>query len=508
MNPMPTHSQMRPAIRAGLQRLRRDAEACVWLPLCALLVVPLDVAAQDGTARHVDRFIAECPIEDHDEVDHLRFSDRCIPLDVLPRRPRPLLELGEPFLTTGTLARGIRMPGGAVWQPAFLAFGEVRTAVQGGRFGDDREIAEAAARFDLFGNLYLTQTERVVVGLRPLDQNGRFTRYTFRNPDPEAEEEGTFTDELNSTVSTLFFEGDILSLIPSLDRRDTRGLDIYFSVGRQPLAFQDGLLINEDIIDMVGLTRANMKILGTANTRITGVYAWGGVTRQGMGINRNDDDGGLFGLFTEIDIKATTLEFDAVYTRGGEEIGDGIHVGAADIRRIGRFNNTFRVLGSLPIGDETPFNSRGVLFHNQLSWTPNGNHNFWYIGSFVGLDRFRSAARGPGFGGPVGQTGILFAAPGLGRVGAAIGSVADEAAGASIGYQMFFGHTRQQLLLEVGGRKRFNDDALGRDLLGGGARYQMAMGRRMILLLDGTAAYDLVEKSTASFGRFELLLRL
>jgi hypothetical protein len=494
-------------MRAGYERLRRR-RATLSLPLCAILAVPLGVAAQDGTARHVDRFIAECPVEHHDGDDHLRFSDRCIPLTVMPRRPRPFLELGEAFLTTGTLGRGIRMPGGAVWQPALLAFGEIRTGLQGGSFGDDRDIAEAAARFDLFGNLYLTQTERVVVGLRPLDQDGMFTRYTFRHPDPESEEVGVFTDELNRTVSTLFFEGDILSLIPSLDRRDTRGLDIYFSVGRQPLAFQDGLLINEDILDMVGVTRANMKILGTANTRITGVYAWSGVTRQGRGVNRHDDDGSLFGLFTEIDVKATTMEFDAVFTRGGEEIGDGIHVGAADIRRIGRFNNTLRVLASMPVGEETLFNSRGLLIHNQFSWTPHGNHNLWYIGSFLGLERFRSAARGPGFGGPVGQTGILFAAPGLGRVGAAIGSVADEAAGASIGHQMFFGHTRQQLLLEVGGRKRFNDEAVGRDLLGGGARYQMAMGRRMILVLDGTAAYDLVEERTASFGRLEFVLRL
>ena len=57
----------------------------------------------------------------------------------------------------------------------------------------------------------------------------------------------------------------------------------------------------------------------------------------------------------------------------------------------------------------------------------------------------------------MGRTGILFAAVGLGRYGAALGNRADNAVGGSLGYQMFFKRTRQQLIVELGGRKHTNN---------------------------------------------------
>jgi len=53
--------------------------------------------------------------QDHGEDEGgSRFSDEPIPLADLPERPNPILELGEPFLGTGTLSQGFTMPGGAV----------------------------------------------------------------------------------------------------------------------------------------------------------------------------------------------------------------------------------------------------------------------------------------------------------------------------------------------------------------------------------------------------------
>lgn len=513
----PAHAGHEVAMGLRGLRLVRPGRGIGWTTL-ALATLLAACAHQPRWTGEIDRFEAECAEgAEADHSDHSRLSDQCIPLADLPNRPRALLELGEPFLGTGTMSPGFKIPGGAVWQPAFLAFGTVRTAAQGGTFGPSEQrqtLGEAAARFDLFGNLYLTQTERVVVGLRPLDQGGSFTRFTFADPfEGDASEEGEFVDELNATIGTLFMEGDILSLFPFLDRRDTRGLDIYFSVGRQPLAFQDGILLNEDALDMVGLTRANMKIGRIPNTRLTGVFAWGEVSRHGFDPrppDEREENSSLFGLFSEIDFRSTTMEFDAVYVLGDSITGDGIHAGFGDIRRIrGRFNNTFRVLASFPVGEETPFNTQGFLIHNQLSWTPYGNHDLWYIGAFAGIKRFRSAARGPAFGGPVGQTGILFAAPGLGRVGAALGSMSDYSVGGALGRQIFFAKTRQQIVLEVGGRVITNtDEVAGGSLFGGGARYQAAMGRRFVLVLDGSAAYDVDAESTAAFGRLELVLQL
>lgn len=452
--------------------------------------------------------------ESHSES---RFSDEPIPLADLPKRPPAPLELGEPFLGTGTLSQGIKLPTGAVWQPAFLAFGTVRSAVQGLDNGAaNTQFAEAAARFDLFGNLYLTQTERVLIGFRPLDQDGQFTRYTI-SADPELPDSlADFQDELNVGIRTLFFEGDLGELFPALDWNDSGGLDVGFSVGRQPLSFQDGLLLNEDAIDAVGLTRANMKVGGLVNMRVTGLFGWGDIDRPTVGGNRGDKSAWLVGLFTETDSRTRTVEFDALYVSADDTTGDGVYVGLGSTQRIGRYNHTFRALASFPVGDEMLSNRQGVLLHNQLSWTPHHTLNHIYVNGFLGIGEFRSAARSPSAGGPLGQTGILFAAVGLGRYGAALGNGADNAVGGSAGYQIFFDQTRKQVIVEVGGRYTYDEETVGpRDALAAGARFQAAFGRRGVLVLDAFGAYDIDDielggdSSELSFGgRLEVVIKL
>ncbi len=455
--------------------------------------------------------------EGEEEHSESRFSDEPIPLADIPKRPPPLLELGEPFLGTGTLSQGIKLPTGAVWQPAFLAFGTFRSAAQGIDNGvAATQFIEAASRFDLFGNLYLTQTERVLIGFRPLDEDGRFTRFTLSS-DPELPDSlADFQEELNFAIRTLFFEGDLGELFPSLDWNDSGGLDIGLSVGRQPLSFQDGLLINEDAIDAVGLTRANMKVGGLVNMRVTGLFAWGDINRPAVGGHAGDKSAWLVGLFTETDSRKRTVEFDALYVSADDTTGDGIYLGLGSTQRIGSYNHTFRALASFPVGDETVANSQGVLLHNQLSWTPHHTLNLIYINTFVGINEFRSAARGPSAGGPLGRTGILFAAVGLGSYGAALGNGADNAVGGSVGYQMFFANTRKQLLLEAGGRYTYDEDTVGpRDAIAAGARFQMAFGRRGVIVLDGFGSYDIDsvdlggDSSELSFGgRFEVVIKL
>ncbi len=482
------------------------------LPLGAQQQQSQQSQQQQAKPGEKDRFLKECSegAKEQEKGGESRLSDKCLPLAEIAQRPHALIELGEPFLGTGTLHKGIKLPGGAVWQPAFLAFGTLRTAAQGGHTNPgSTDLAEAAGRFDLFGNLYLTQTERVLVGLRPLDRDGRFTSYTFTNPPLNAKgEKESFHSELNGVVRTLFFEGDFGELFPNIDNDDSGSWDIYFSVGRQPLDFQDGLLVNENALDMVGLTRANMKLGSVVNTRITAVYSWGQIDRQSAQGNIRDDSASLFGLFSEMDLRSTTLQLDAAFVNGSTSSGDGIYAGIGDIRRWGRANNVFRVLGSFPIGGETAFNTRGVLLHDQFSWTSRHSDNFWYFDTFVGIDRFRSAARGPSSGGPLGQTGILFAAPGIGRVGAGLSNQADNALGGSFGHQIFLHDTRQQLVFEVGGRARMKKLNSGSNLAGLGARYQAAFHRRVLFVVDGSTAWDFVSNGMRVFGRFDLTLNL
>lgn len=439
-----------------------------------------------------------------------RFSDEPVPLADVPARPAPLLEIGEKFLGPGNLSEGFTLPTGAVWQPYFIAFGSLRGGLQGAT-ERGRDFAEASSRFDLFGNLYLTQTERILVGIRPFDDDGRFTRYTIHADSTLPGEESGFQDELNAEIRTLFFEGDIGEIFPGLDPDDSGSTDIYFSVGRQPLRFQDGLLINEDAIDMVGLTRSNMQLFELVNTRATAVFGWGDVDR----LNRGDPSAKIFGLFTETDTRERTVQLDAMVVTANDARGDGLYGGVSSTRRIGHYNNTLRVLGSYPLGTETAFTRKGLLVHNEFGWTPHHTHNWVYINTFGGIGQFRSAARAPSAGGPLGQTGVLFAAVGLGRYGAALGSRADNAVGGSVGYQWFFDQNRKQLLLEGGGRYTYDkmNALVGRDAAAVGARYQMAAGRRFIIEVSGFGSYTFSTlppgvSAVDAGGRFEVTIRL
>lgn len=449
-----------------------------------------------------------------------RLSDQPIPLAQLPKRPKPLLELGSPFLGTGRIRQGFRIPGGAVWQPSFLLFGSFRTGLS--VFDDDRvTTTQWANRLDLFGNLYLSGTERLVFGLRPLDEtveDGRrsFTGAAWFSPDPG--DSGGGIDAFNfdwDTVTHLFFEGDFGEIFPALDPEDRRAADLGFSVGRQPINFQEGLLIN-DFVDAVGITRNNLRPDGTVNMRITGLFAWNQINRNTPSTdvairNQEAEKARLVGMFTEIDWRFSTVAIDWIYVNGGTfrglsdvTAGDGIYAGVSFVQRRGAFNSSFRLLGSIPLGDETPAGNPlgisdpaggGALFFSEISWTPHHSHDLFYFNGFAAIDDYRAAALDPTIPGPLARAGILFAGPGLGNYPGALSSTASEVIGGAFGYQKFLAHTRQQLLVEAGGR--FSTQSCSGSLsscdghsIAGGARYQIALGRRNVLVFDAFAAWE------------------
>jgi len=414
-----------------------------------------------------------------------RLSGEAIPLqlDDFPSRNGPFIEIGENFLGSGNLQGGFTMPGGAVWQPYFIVFGNLRSGLQ--TFGTSkRPVQEWANRLDIFANLYLTFTERIIVGIRPLDKKGIFTGYTFR---PGTQQGINVKDQLNAEITTLFFEGDFGELFPDFDPFDRHGLDFGISVGRQPVSFQEGVLINDNI-DAAGITRINMKWFGAINFRWSLMYGWNKINRRSATINLEDNNAQLVGLFTELDNRASTIAIDAIYVDAKDSTGDGIYGGISNVSRIGSMNATIRIVGSYPIGKETDFNRPGALLMAQLGWTPVRTHNFLYLNLFAGFDKYRSAARDPAVGGPLAPSaGVLFSGAGLGRFGSALSNLADDVVGSVLGYQIFFSSTRQQLVFELGGRYGYKDT--GQSAAALGMRYQLALGQRFLVQIDGAGGY-------------------
>ena len=453
--------------------------------------------SKDGENKHGEAPHDKGNAEGHAKDGHSsRISDEYIPLqiDAMPKRPKPIIELGEPFKGTGTLAPGFTLPTGAVWQPSLLVFGTARMAVQSNDLGGGR-VSEAVARLDLFANLQLSGSERLVLGFRNLDQDGRFTSYVFENERPGGED-GSF-DELNAEVGTLFFEGDFGEIFPYLSPRDFKPTDIGFAIGRQPLFFQEGMLIN-DTIDGIGLTRNSVLPKKTSNFRATLFYGWNNVNRSSP-----VETGRLFGLFTSTDFRKSTMDIDAAFVQGENNLDDVLTVGLSAVQRIGLTNTSFRFLGSFPSGDDTAADN-GYLVLSEVSWTPLGTHDHVYINTFWAGNEFFAAALDPSVGGPLGRAGISFTSVGLGQYGAALSARAIDTAGAAFGYQSFFAHNRQQLIFELAGRLD-TEEGLG-DQYATTLRYQTAMGRRAVFVLDGFANWLEVIDDYSYGGRLELVV--
>lgn len=437
-----------------------------------------------------------------------RLSDEAIPLQTedFPERPAPIVELGEnPFLGSGYIGPGFEIPTGAQWQPLFIVYGQYRSALQTFDSGlDGGYVAEWSNRLDLFGNLYLTPTERINIGFRPLDDDNEFTGYRF---DDNSNDHG-WVDRLNAEINTLFFEGDFGEIFPNLDPTDTKSLDYGFSVGRQPLLLQDGVILNDEI-DSIGITRTSLFLFGSSAFRITGLFGWGQINR---GNNIRDRNAKIGGISTSGDWDKFTLDTDAFITFSDDAGGDQVNIGTSLIRRFGHVNATLSANASFvtdspdsptPPGQMTAIDN-GLLLLAQLSLTPPYTHDLVYLNAFAGIDRFRSAARSPSVGGPLGRVGILFAAIGNGRYGAPLTNQADNAVGGALGYQMFFNGGRQQLVGEIGGRIRY-DDTPG-DGIAGGLRYQHALGQHVILSAD-TFVGQLSERDVSYGLRSEITVR-
>jgi len=195
----------------------------------------------------------------------------------------------------------------------------------------------------------------------------------------------------------------------------------------------------------------------------------------------------LFGVFSALDTTFSTIEIDAVYVDSDDGgAGDLFVAGVGAIQRFGLINTSLRVVGSVAVDEKTPQSDDGLLIFGEVSWTPHHTGNIAYVNGFWGIENFSSAARDATAGGPLGRTGILFAARGLGSFPSPLSNRADDAFGIAAGYQMFFDSNRRQLILEAGGRRGYGTG--GFDAIGIAARLQQAIGRRTIVQFDGFVA--------------------
>jgi hypothetical protein len=414
-----------------------------------------------------------------DSTGNSRLSDKPTKfLDVfnegVPERPPLLLELGDPFLHQGNLDPGIELDTGWVVQPRLWVFGTLRTAVQSYDNGVAPGTTEWANRFDLYANLQLSGTEKLIIGFRPLDRNKftEFSRYGWSS-------ENEFSDETNGRIRTLFFEGDLGSIFSKLDPPGMTPLDYGFSVGRQQLNFQDGIMIN-DIVDSVGVVRNNLHLPGVSNLRVTSIYGWGE-----LDTSRPDPRAQIVGLFLAADTSKVRWDIDGAWVKDSGQGNDGsFHYGVSAERPIGHLHTTFRVNGSVAQDKETSGVGTGILLSTEFNITPSGSDDNVYFNSFWAIDNFTQISREPVVGGPLATFGILFASASLGNYLSELSGAAEEIVGAALGYQAFWDRHSKNLTLEVVGRHDTSNKKTKNSDVAAGFQYQQRFGRRIQWQVD------------------------
>ncbi len=413
-------------------------------------------------------------------------SDVAIPMEIdkFPDNPGPYIAAGNPYFAPGYIGTGFEFPTGTMIQPQAFLYGTFRSGVQTFDDGVSDRTTQWVNSLQLFGNFNATPTERFLIEFRPLDNTSDFSGYNF---EPTTGPDSGWQNALNGRVYQLFFEGNFLSIFPGIDPGNSYLLGFDFTVGRQLLFLQSGILINDDI-DMVGLTHPSLFTLGSSAATASLIYAWGNIHRAGGYVS---DSAQLLGGYLRGDFLTSTVELDLFYGTANQAAGgDGFYAAASSIQRFGKFNTNFTVAGSVATNrtepDQTTVNNGGLVFA-QISTDYPGTENILYLDAFWAIDRFTSASRAADAGGALGQTGLLFAATGLGDFGAALGSTATNSAGASFGYQMFFDNLyRKQLILEVGAQT----ETIGptQKSLAAGFQYEQAIGQNWVFVAGAVGA--------------------
>ncbi|MFP6748566.1 MAG: hypothetical protein VCD66_13330, partial [Alphaproteobacteria bacterium] len=285
-----------------------------------------------------------------------------------------------------------------------------------------------------------------------------------------------------------FFEGDFGSLVPNLDPLGIKPIDYGFTIGRQSITFQEGILIN-DTVDAFGLVRNNLPFPGTSNLRISAMWAWDRLDRNDRlrGAEEN-----MYGLFIAVDAPVSTYNIDLIYVDDNTDNGDGFYAGLSAIQRIrawGGISTAFRLNTSIALEDEIAGNviGDGVLATVEISKTPHGSDDIVYFNTFLGAGNFTQAGREAINGGPLGNTGILFASPNLSTYGSEIRNFVSDTVGFALGYQAFWDNKRRNLIIELAGRKDYDDDGSTSediDSLGIGFQLQQAVGRHVQLQFE------------------------
>jgi hypothetical protein len=418
--------------------------------------------------------------------------------------PRPLLELGRQQYTSGEYDPSSTLFGQLnPLLPGLAVYGDWRTAIAYNN-NNGKDIAQIATRLNLDVDFKITGTERIHAFFTPFQRNAKFTRYEFGG----GAGDGDFTFEFDGRPQTLFFEGDLGSIVSGISGSEA-GFDLPFTVGLFPLFLQNGIWANDAVLGgAVTIPAKNSAKLGLPNYDITFFAAGDDVDNAGILGAGVKHQANLFGATTFIDAFQGYIEAGYAVIQGVDQLeGQTTNFLTASYTR--RYANTLSNSTRLFANFGNGKNDEGfaIISENSLI-TPGAGTLIPYANFFVGFDNPQPLVDGNGAGllknvGINFETDALTGYPKLNDSGS-------NAFGGAIGLTFLFGQDLgQQFIVELATVQPFGDPIPGisavKPQYAIGARYQIALTRAWLLRADAT--YQIKEEQAENDFGFRVELR-
>jgi hypothetical protein len=210
--------------------------------------------------------------------------------------PPRAIEVGREQYTSGLYDKSNALLGELnLLAPGLSIYGDWRTAVAYNS-NAGKDIAQIATRLNIDVDLKFTATERIHAFFTPLQKNNAFTRYEFGGGDGNKK----FNDEFDLKPQTLFFEGDVGSILSGATGKPS-SFDLPFTVGLFPLFLQNGIWANDAILGgAVSLTAKNSRKLGLSNYDVTLFAGFDNVDNAGI-LGKDNRNANVYGVTTFID---------------------------------------------------------------------------------------------------------------------------------------------------------------------------------------------------------------
>ena len=394
---------------------------------------------------------------------------------------RPLLELGRDLYNSGPFRKAGNLLGKHnILIPQLLVYGDLRTGAGLNQI-DDANVGNWSNRLNLEVDLKLTATERFHALFRPLEKDGAFTRFGF------ADDTTGFASNFSAEPAALFFEGDLGAILGGLSGRDAP-FDLPISAGLMPLLFHNGVWLEDAFTGgAFAIPARNSKSLDWSNFDISFFFGMDRVSNPTIGLGA--DAGQIFGVNTFIEAYKGYIEAGYANVMGEDDGGQNFHSVAFSFtkRYGGKVSNSFRYIGAFGGSQADSLrdaNGHLFLLENSLI-TSKPSTVVPYLNLFVGLDSPASAARDPGAGGILKNTGLNFEADALTGM-PSLNPTAQDAMGGALGINLLGSNLNSQIVLEAAITYPLTTSPeMPGEQMGVGFRAQKPLNNAIILRVDG-----------------------